>query len=201
MRRLNSQHGFSFIEILVTLGITIIGLVGLASLQLQTSRAVHDTGNRSHAVWLAEDLVNRIRANRISIESYDTDGGNVACGGTPNKICGSYHNGNDVVNADPTCNGDELAVFDLWEVACGYNAQISDTLVRSAGADYLPGANVAVNMEVTDIPDNEVDEYSVTITIGWDGRTSGQNLQGDTIYADTGDIVNGRSTLTLTYNL
>ena len=57
---IKNQSGFSMLEVLITLGISIIGLVGLASLQLQTTRAVSDTANRSHAIWIAEDLANRI---------------------------------------------------------------------------------------------------------------------------------------------
>ena len=74
MISLKDHQGFSMVEVLVTLAITIIGLVGLASLQLQASRSASDTGNRSQAVWIIEDLTNRIRANTGGLENYDTGG-------------------------------------------------------------------------------------------------------------------------------
>jgi len=68
-----NMAGFSLIEILVTVAITIIGLVGLASLQLQVTKSVGDSGNRSQVIWMLEDLSNRMKANRIAFADYNTD--------------------------------------------------------------------------------------------------------------------------------
>jgi len=186
------QSGFSMIEVLITLGISIIGLVGLASLQLQTTRAVNDTGNRSHAIWVAEDLANRMKANRIALANYDTGGNNVDCANNlPQKFCSAYHNGQAVVDAAPDCSGAEVAAFDLWELACGTGADIIDSNTRVSGADYLPNSELAV----------AVVGSQVTVTIRWDGRTSGADADGNTVYADTDNIASGQSTLNMVYNL
>jgi|TARA_Y100000296_G_scaffold32262_1_gene37335 type IV pilus assembly protein PilV len=191
-----SQSGFSMLEVLITLGISIIGLVGLASLQLQTTRAVNDTANRSHAIWVAEDLANRIRANRINMGNYDTGGEPIDCENFfPQKVCSSYHNGEDVVNAAADCSGTEVAAFDLWELACGTSPEILNSITRTSGADYLPNSELEVS----------VVNSRVDITVRWDVRTSGRgvNENGDevTIYANTNNVTDGQSTLNMVYNL
>ncbi len=187
-----NQSGFSMLEVLITLGISIIGLVGLASLQLQTTRAVNDTANRSHAIWIAEDLANRIRANRINIANYDTGGNPIDCNNfAAQKVCSSYHNGEGVVNAAADCTGAEVAVFDLWELACGTSPDVANSNTRTSGTDYLPNSEVEVS----------VVNSRVDITIRWDGRTSGADAAGNAVYADTGNIATGQSTLNMVYNL
>lgn len=187
-----NQSGFSMLEVLITLGISIIGLVGLASLQLQTTRAVNDTANRSHAIWIAEDLANRIRANRINIANYDTGGNPIDCNNfAAQKVCSSYHNGEGVVNAAADCTGAEVAVFDLWELACGTSPNVANSNTRTSGTDYLPNSEVEVS----------VVNSRVDITIRWDGRTSGADADGNAVYADTGNIATGQSTLNMVYNL
>lgn len=182
--------GFSMIEVLVTLGISIVGLVGLASLQLQTSRAIHDTSYRSHAVWLAEDLANRMRANRIGLEFYDTNGVDVSCDNPPQNVCSNYHDGSNVQQS-VTCSRAQMAAYDLWELTCGTSPDVDGAITRVSGGSYLPRGSVQV----------AVNGGNVTITVGWDGRTSGQDSNGNTVYADTGDIRNGRSTLIQAYSL
>ena len=193
---MRNQSGFSMLEVLITLGISIIGLVGLASLQLQTTRAVSDTANRSHAIWIAEDLANRIRANRINMANYDTGGNPINCENfVAQKVCSSYHNGEDVINAAADCTGAEVATFDLWELACGTSPDVVNSNTRTSGADYLPNSQVAVS----------VANSRIDITIRWDARTSGTGVNEDgddiTVYANTDLLTDGQSTLNMVYNL
>lgn len=114
---LNSQRikGLSLIEVLVTIVITSIGLMGLVSLQMQSVLATSDTGNRSHAIWVFNDIINRIHANEIASAKY-IGAGPIACN-APAKVCSSYHDGSNTVNA-VNCTGAELAAWDRYEVAC-----------------------------------------------------------------------------------
>jgi type IV pilus assembly protein PilV len=57
-------RGMTLIEVLVTLVIISVGLLGVAALQLTTVRNNYDAFVRSQAAVLAGDMFDRIRANR-----------------------------------------------------------------------------------------------------------------------------------------
>lgn len=183
--------GFGLIEVLVTIAISTIGLVGLASLQLQTSRSVSDTGNRAQAIWILEDLVNRMKSNRGALNAYSTNSNIVNCNNQPAKVCSSYNNGTQRVTAQLDCTGTEVAASDLWESACGVGASVVGSLTRSSASDFLPSPALSV----------DVNGNVVTATMTWDARTSGVNSDGDTVYANTDNLEQGRSNISMVYNL
>jgi type IV pilus assembly protein PilV len=59
-------RGMTLIEVLVTLVIISVGLLGVAALQLTTVRNNLDAFVRSQAAVLAGDMLDRIRANRAA---------------------------------------------------------------------------------------------------------------------------------------
>src|SRR3569832_784297 len=63
------QQGFSLFEVLITEVVLSIGLLGLAGLQFAGMRAANDAQEHTYAALLAQDIAERIRANRGS--SYD----------------------------------------------------------------------------------------------------------------------------------
>lgn len=65
-QRLRNQRGFSMIEVLVTVLILAIGLLGLAGLQSTALRSNHSAYLRSQATVLAYDITDRMRANRTA---------------------------------------------------------------------------------------------------------------------------------------
>ncbi len=74
------QNGFGLIEILVALLILAIGLLGMASLQTASLQQTTGSQARTQAIFLAEDIVERIRANRPNRTAYVlTDPDAVAC--------------------------------------------------------------------------------------------------------------------------
>ena len=80
-----SQRGFSLVEVLVALIIMSVGMLGIASLYVQSMQAGRTSLFRHNAVTLAGDVADRIRANRTAGATYATavgvDGGCIA-GGT-----------------------------------------------------------------------------------------------------------------------
>lgn len=58
------QSGFSMLEVLVTILIMSVGLLGLAGLTAASMRNNHGAYHRTQAVWLAYDIADRMRANR-----------------------------------------------------------------------------------------------------------------------------------------
>ena len=64
------SRGFSLVEALVALLVLSIGLLGIAGLQLTAMRNNQAAYLRSQAVALADDILERIRANRGALAAY-----------------------------------------------------------------------------------------------------------------------------------
>jgi len=70
MTRQTTAHGFSLIEILVTLVIIMLGLLGLLGVQMRSHQAEMESYQRSQALLLMSDIVQRINANRKAARCY-----------------------------------------------------------------------------------------------------------------------------------
>lgn len=80
------QTGFSIIEVLVTLVIMLLGLLGLVGMMLLSQRAQMESYQRSQALILLQDMVERINANRKVASCYAFT---TAADGTPYLGSGS----------------------------------------------------------------------------------------------------------------
>lgn len=75
-----SVRGVSLIEVLVTVVVLSIGLLGLAGLQASGTKFNHSAYMRSQAVNLAYDMADRMRANRTEALA---DNYNIGIGAAP----------------------------------------------------------------------------------------------------------------------
>ena len=66
------DKGFSMIEILVTIVILMVGLLGLAGLQVRALTSQMESYQRSQALILLKDMADRIDNNRANAASYIT---------------------------------------------------------------------------------------------------------------------------------
>ena len=71
--RRRSTAGFTLIEILVTLLVVSVGLLGVAGLHSLSLRNNYDALMRSHASALASDIADRMRSNRDAVYLNDSD--------------------------------------------------------------------------------------------------------------------------------
>lgn len=146
-RRLG-ERGFSMIEVLVTLMVVSLALLGTAGLQAHSMRLNQGGQYRSLAVFLAADLAERMEANRVgalagNYELPITTGAAFLVGTTtPSSACVSN-----------PCSPVALANFDLsnWQ---------------SLVAKSLPQSSWSV-VQTTNGARNDF-----TITIGWIDRRS-----------------------------
>ena len=63
MDKRSSVSGFTLIEVLISLLIVTLGLLGLAGMQAVAQRAEMDSYQRAQALALAQDMVDRLNAN------------------------------------------------------------------------------------------------------------------------------------------
>ncbi len=89
------HHGFSMIEVLVTLLVLSIGLLGLAAMQASSMQNTHSAYLRSQATYLAYDMLDRMRSNMAGLNGYGgidtsnntyTDPGCIGTGCTPTNM-------------------------------------------------------------------------------------------------------------------
>lgn len=102
-----SIQGITLLEVLITVLVVAIGMLGMAVLQVKTLSTVQESYSRSQAVALLEDATARIRANR---EFFATD---------PASSPGVDENGNTIDLANPYNNNLGSGEFYQWCEAGG----------------------------------------------------------------------------------
>jgi type IV pilus assembly protein PilV len=64
------QSGFSLIEVLISVLILLFGILGMAGMQVRATQAEFESYQRKQALLLLQDMVDRVRANRIVSTCY-----------------------------------------------------------------------------------------------------------------------------------
>lgn len=77
-----SQRGMTLIEVLVTIFILAVGLLGMAGLQSRLQQSEMEAYQRAQALLLLNDMANRIALNRNAAASYVTSAGPLGAGMT-----------------------------------------------------------------------------------------------------------------------
>lgn len=120
MKRAN-QTGITLIEVLVTLVILSLGLLGSLRMQMLSIRSNTDAGIISQATVMTNDFAERIRINRVAARAgdyADIDYTSFACDTLPAKPCW------DRTSAVATqCTSAEMATSDAWRWICSIEDQ------------------------------------------------------------------------------
>lgn len=140
MRR--EQSGFTMIEILVTIAILVIGLLGLAAMQTLATIAELEAYQRSQALVLVRDLADRMQANKANITAYV---------------------GNDVGLAEADCSGKTGAALDL----CEWNNQLAGVSEKADAGARNVGAMIGARGCVV-----RLDPQTFLVTVAWQGLSS-----------------------------
>lgn len=135
-RQLNTphtQHGVGMIEVLVTLVILAVGLLGVASLQFVGSFNNKEALARTQAVMVAQQMSERLRAS--SVPSLVTDGfvvnnnyfdtnlynfGNLSCVGSQSDYdCHCTDIPPTIPDCESgACSAAEVATYDAYQMSC-----------------------------------------------------------------------------------
>lgn len=118
------QTGVSLIEVLVTLVIVSIGLLGSLRMQLLSIRANTDAGMKSRATVLTNDFAERIRINRTAARAGDYDDdtinyGAINCATVPATPCWDRAAGTAL-----QCTSAQMATSDAWRWVCALELQV-----------------------------------------------------------------------------
>ena len=154
-RRLN-QHGFSLLELLVSLVVFSIGLLSIAGLQTVSKQANFEALQRTAASQVAYGLLEDIRMNGDGIDTYLAVGemGDGSLGAEPAPNC----------TAAAPCNAAQKALHDLW----AWEQMIDGNLETNAGVGT--GGLVSPTMCVQGPAGGGAGIY--VVTIAWRGSAS-----------------------------
>ena len=144
-----SEVGSTMIEVLVSVVVVAIGLLGMASLQLNSVKSSFDSAGQSQASWLAQEMAERIRSNNSEAAAFyiDAAANNASCGISPSVYCGLVSG----VGSVDTCSSEQRAVFDVWDVFC--NVAEDDELYASA-ADMISLSRFSIGCDDSDVTDS-----------------------------------------------
>jgi type IV pilus assembly protein PilV len=145
------QSGFSLLEVLIAVLVLGIGLLGFAALQISSISTGEEGYFRSQALIIAQDLADRMRANRgyvnwdlrahtratgtvnpaLDLNVYGQTGGTVyTCAAPPNPFCAD--NGGAPAQI---CNEQQMAAFDAYEVCLSAQNRLPGGQVRVVCTD------------------------------------------------------------------
>ncbi|MDJ0812392.1 MAG: type IV pilus modification protein PilV [Woeseiaceae bacterium] len=116
------QRGFSLVEVLIALIIMSVGMLGIATLFVQSMQAGRTSMFRHQAVTMAGDVADRIRANPRAGIAYQGQPADNGC-----------------VGAGIDCNEAEMAANDIFL----WDAQVDES---------LPNGTVTVTFDDTVLP-------------------------------------------------
>ncbi len=160
------QRGFAMLEILITLVVLLIGLLGLAGLMARSSTAEMESYQRVQGLILAQDMVDRINANRKMASCYSG-------GGT--LTLGTGYSGT------PACAGGSGEAAQAVADLTGWDAMLKGSSEASGGTNF--GAMIGARGCIT-----QVDSVNriYRISVAWQGListaapvdTCGQTLYG-----------------------
>ncbi len=140
----SKQHGFTMIEVLVTMVIMAVGLLGLAGLQATSLKNNESAYQRSQAAQMAYDMLDRMRVNSAG----------VAAGSYNNIDTTAPNTYTECLKTDKTskCNSSGMADYDDGD----WHTQLADLLPLGTGS--VAGAGTG---------------SIFTITVSWDDNRDG----------------------------
>jgi len=147
------QTGFTLLEVLVSLVVLSVGLLGIGKLMMFSSRANDSAYLRSQATDLAYSILDDMRANQQD-----------AVNGLYNIGLGAYGNpGFTCTSASPCTVSGQLAQYDLykWKSTMLTDLPTGDgTVVTAQSADPITGATITM----------------ATITVQWNDAVAQQTF-------------------------
>lgn len=115
-----TSRGITLVEVMVTVAIVSVTLLGMAGLQIVALRSTNGSVYRTQAALLADDIAERMRGNPEAVRAgafSEIDSRTFDCGAPPAVACAVSQE-----TPDPTelqCSVEELAIHDLSDWLCG----------------------------------------------------------------------------------
>ena len=152
---LRSQHsaGFSLIEVLVSTLVLTVGILGVAAMQMMSFQTNQSAYMRSQAVYLAQDMLDRMRANPQGYRA------TTVYNSVDTSVSSTIPGSPNCITVPAGCSPTQLAQQDLRE----WSQNFTNTLNV---ADYRP--KLLNGRGVLDRVTAGGNDF--TVTVSWDDR-------------------------------
>ncbi|WP_199096605.1 type IV pilus modification protein PilV [Dyella sp. ASV21] len=146
MNKKRHNQGFSLIEVLISVVIVSVGMLGVAGILLTVSRSANSNYARQQAVALTYDIVDRMRANATAASNSTTSNPYIAAATAPSTTTPSP----DCSSA--TCSATQMASFDVWQ----WQTKIKNSLPNGLGSVSVAAGNTNTT--------------NITVTVTWNDK-------------------------------
>ncbi len=143
------NKGFTLIEVLVSMAVLGVGILGAAALQITSTQNNSNAYLRSQAVFLAYDIADRMRANPVAVGN----GAYAAVTGDEGDTPLAFNCVTIFPGTATTCTESEFALANIAASEYGW---------LSALSEYLPSG--AGTITCNEVPCTETSPHTVTIT-------------------------------------
>jgi type IV pilus assembly protein PilV len=144
------QSGFTFIEVMIAFFILATGLIGTVAMQAVAKKNSFDATQRAQALSMANDIIERIRANSAVAINYNGTTFGQGAIAVPNPRCQT---------PGVNCSSAQVALNDRYE----WDQRLNGTDVRraQASAGGISDATGCVNFNANG---------DLTVVVSWVGR-------------------------------
>ncbi|WP_299733600.1 type IV pilus modification protein PilV [uncultured Endozoicomonas sp.] len=138
-----NERGFGLVEVLVATLVFAGSALAIMNMHNRASQSVHDTAQRSQAVWLVNSAVELMQINPAGFGQYESEAISASsnlsafCSTTP-KVCIST-----------SCSPNEMASFDMYDLMCQQAQQIAEPEIDITCAASPCNTNDLVNVKVS----------------------------------------------------
>ena len=170
MHAIKKQQGISLIEVLVSMVIFSVGILGMITLQARVLQQNFDQHQRDVAIWTAQAIIDRVGLNKseAALTAYESSiASSTLCDAPPAVMCAETNG-----SAATICTASEMATFDAWDVLCTADQGAVDVLIdfnvsfdcsSSAAATAGPPPTAATNCALGD---------TITLQFLWRSHTA-----------------------------
>lgn len=157
-----AARGFSMLEVLISLFITVVGLLGLIGMQAVAARAELESYQRAQALILLNDIVERINTNRGSATCYAFT---TTSSGTPylGNTTGGGHLGT------PSCTGGYVNTQTKTLADNGMFAW--DQLLQGSAEATSGGTAIGAMIGARGCVSYDSSTLTYTVVVAWQGMT------------------------------
>jgi type IV pilus assembly protein PilV len=155
-----ASRGFTLIEVLITIVILAVGLLGLALMQMTSLSNQLESYQRAQAMLSLEDMANRIRVNSVAARAGDYPDGD-QYGLLDEEACED-----PAILDDPAI--DDSAERDL----CYWNTALAGSGITLAGTNTNVGGLVGARGCIENIDGSGDGDLIIRLTIAWQGTVA-----------------------------
>ncbi len=135
-----SQKGISLLEVIISMFIFSVGIMGMATLQTRVIQENMDQQQRNLAIWKAQAIIDRISLNKTpeALTQYEQSLSTASCLAGPITNCAEgfipadeNDPASEATNIEAeSCSLTELAEYDSWDVLCNTENSLDSELLN-----------------------------------------------------------------------